>query len=62
MIKEIIKHVDKTKQYKDSNGKVRNTTNYYLVLDNGTSVCIKPSFARDYPKLDVISRVVVKDK
>lgn len=60
MIKEIIKHVDKTKSYKDKNGKVRNTTNYYLVLDNGTSICIKPSFARDYPKLDTISRVVVK--
>lgn len=62
MVKEIIKHVDKTKLYKDKNGKMRPTTNYYLVLDNGTSICIRPSFDRDYPKLEVVSRVIIKDK
>lgn len=61
MIKELVKHVDKTKQYKDKNGKMRNTTNFYLILDNGSSICVKPSFARDFPKLDAVARVVVKD-
>ena len=62
MVKELIKHVNKAKQYKDKEGKMRNTTNYYLVMDNGTNICIKPAFKRDYPKLDVLARVVVKDK
>lgn len=41
--------------YTDKKGKERHYYNYYLVTDNNKSIQIKPAFAGDLFKLDMIA-------
>lgn len=54
---EIIK-VKSKQAYKDKEGKEHNYYNYYLKLDNGKSIAIKPAFPRDYVLLNLVSKYV----
>lgn len=51
---KIVKKQSK-KTYKGKDKKERHYYNYYLVLDNGVSICIRPSFKNDNIKLDMVA-------
>lgn len=58
---EIIKIVHKNDKYKAKNGKEYCRVNYYLRF-NGNLICIRPSFAKDYSKLDLLAQVINNGK
>ena len=35
--------------------------NYYLVLDNGNKIAVKPFFAKDYAKFNIIADTVISE-
>ena len=43
------------KTYIGKDKKERHYYNYYLVVDNGVSICIRPSFSKDNVKLDMVA-------
>lgn len=43
------------KEVKDEKGKIVYFNNYYLLLENGKRVAIKPSFKNDYSTLSAIA-------
>lgn len=58
---KVVKIVNKDKKYEAKNGKFYTSCNYYLVV-NGNYICIRPSFAKDYGKLDLFAEKVVNGK
>ena len=46
--------------YKNKKGEEKNYYNYFLQLDNDKRIAIKPSFSKDYARLDVICEYVGK--
>ncbi len=58
---EIIKIINKSNKYVAKNGKEYTQTNYYVKLENGEYVAIKPSFAKGYTQLDTIAKVIYND-
>lgn len=46
-----MKVISKKHTYTGADGEEKVGYNYYLVLDNGSRLAIKPSFSRDYQKL-----------
>lgn len=54
---KVIKKQSKT-TYETKEGKENHYYNYFLVLDNGKSIAIRPSFSKDYARLDTISEYV----
>lgn len=40
----------------EKNGEIKNYTNYYLKLDNGNWLAIKPAFLNDYKLLYVLAK------
>lgn len=56
---KIVKIVNKGDKYVAKNGKEYTRVNYYLVLDNGKYVSIRPSFSKGYTELDSICEVVI---
>lgn len=51
---------NKCKEFVDKRGVVRvaPTSNYYVRV-NGKDICVKPCFANDYQKLDLLSEVII---
>lgn len=43
-------------------GETKNYTNYYIKLDNGNYIPIKPAFNNDYKVLYVVSKEVKNDE
>lgn len=43
-------------------GEVKNYTNYYLILDNGSYIPIKPAFNNDYKVLYNLADEIKDDK
>lgn len=41
------------------NGETHYGYNYYLVLDNGNNIAVKPCFAKDYAKFNIIAETVM---
>ena len=41
--------------YETAKGETRNSYNFYLVLDNGCKIAIKPSFSDGYSQLKLIA-------
>lgn len=58
---ELLKIVNKDKKYKAKNGKEYTQVNYYLRF-NGNLITIKPCFANDFAKLDMIASTIVNGK
>ena len=58
---EIIKIINKSKKYVAKNGREYTQTNYYVKLDNGEYVSIRPSFLKGYTQLDTIAQVIYND-
>lgn len=54
----LIKLIKKKTYVKDE--KTYHYVNYYLKLENGQYVCVKPTFASDYVKFDTIA-IIVKE-
>lgn len=50
--------VIKNETYKGNNGKTYHYQNYYIELDNGKKIAIKPAFAKDYQALELISETL----
>ena len=50
--------VVKSSTYVGKNGKEYRNINYYISLDNGKWIPIKPSFPRGYSELDVVAEVI----
>ena len=46
------------KVYKNKEGKESHYYNYFLLLENGKTIAIRPSFSKDYARLDTISEYV----
>ena len=46
------------KAYKNKEGKEAHYYNYFLLLENGKTIAIRPSFSKDYARLDTISEYV----
>ena len=58
---EIIKVVNNEKKYVSAKDKKEYpSVNFYLVLDNGQWVAIRPSFSKGYTMLDCVAKKVVK--
>lgn len=58
---KVIKRIDKTKTYKDRNGKEHPSINYYLELDNRKWIAIRPSFYQDCKLLDVVCETITNE-
>lgn len=56
---KIIKRVNLNEKYKAKNGKEYTQVNYYIELDNGSWVAIRPIFSEGYDKLDAVAQRVV---
>lgn len=50
-----MKLISRKHTYTNSKGEEKQGYNYYLVLDNGNKIAIKPSFNSDYAKLFLLS-------
>lgn len=59
---KVVKVVNLDKKYQARNGKEYTQVNYYLVLDNGNYVGIRPSFSKGYTALDSIAEMVKNGK
>ena len=44
--------------YLSANGKEYNYKNYYLLLDNGRYIAIKPAFVKDYANLALLAEII----
>lgn len=44
--------------YKGINGKNYNYKNYYIELNNGKFIAIKPTFKQDYKTLEILSETI----
>ena len=55
---KLLKIIDLNKKYVAKNGKEYTRVNYYIVLDNGSYIAVKPVFSEGYTKLDTICEVV----
>lgn len=53
-------YTDESRNWIDSKGKKHKSITYFIELDNGVSIPIKPVFVNDYTKLDVIVNEVIK--
>jgi len=58
---EVLKIVNKDKKYKADNGKEYCSVNYYIRA-NGNLICIRPSFSKDYSKLDMLAKTIINGK
>ena len=58
---ELVK-VIKNKKYTSANGKEYYQCNFYLVLDNGKWISIKPSFSKNYDVLEVICSKIIDER
>lgn len=56
---KIVKRINKDVRYKAKNGKEYVSTNYYVVLPNGTWVPIQPTFKNGYIQLDTICEKII---
>jgi len=50
------------KTYVAKNGKTYHYQNYFIVLQNGKRIAIRPSFSKDYAILDIVAEIVDKRK
>lgn len=55
-MKLIVKTSSET--YLAANGKEYNYKNYYLLLDNGRYIAIKPAFVKDYATLALLAEII----
>lgn len=51
----------KNKTFKAKNGRDYHYINYYLVTDSNKWISIKPGFAKDFDKLDLICDKVINE-
>lgn len=51
---KVVKVVDTEKKYLDKKGNEHISVNYYLVLENGEWVAIRPAFGKGYSMLNAI--------
>lgn len=56
MIKRLVAYYPGTK-YKAKNGKEYDDVNYYLELDNGNRIAVRPSFDDGYSQFRLIAEV-----
>lgn len=50
--------VIKKETYKGKDGNIYNYKNYYIRLDNGKMIAIKPTFKDDYKTLEILSETI----
>lgn len=60
MIKRLIRYFN-GKTHKGADGKNYEDESYYLELDNGNRIAVKPSFTDDYKVFKLIAEVVRKE-
>ena len=54
---KIIKVISE-KTYEAENGKTYHYQNYFIVLQNGKRIAIRPSFSKDYATLDAVAELI----
>lgn len=50
--------VIKKETYKGKDGNTYNYKNYYVELDNGKRIAIRPAFKEDYKTLEIVSETI----
>lgn len=56
---KLLKIIDKRKTYIDKKGNTQFQKHFYVQLENGYKIAIRPSFNDDYRKLDLIAETIV---
>lgn len=56
---KLLKIIDKRKTYTDKKGNTQFQKHFYVQLENGYKIAIKPSFVDDYRKLDLIAETII---
>lgn len=59
---KVLKVVDYSRQFTGKDGKLRPSTNFYLVTsfgDKETRLAFRPSFSRDYPLFDAVAQTSI---
>lgn len=54
--------VIKNKKYVAKNGKEYYENNFYLVLENGKWLAIKPSFSKNYETLEILCSKIIDER